>query len=299
MARTWDKVLKEGAQQVRLDAGRRGSDAILRHVPTGFDALDKKYGGARIGVVTELLAHTGDGKSAFMRQLGEGAARWGGGVLWVVPEDPEDATYERQLAGDTGIDTTQIGRLDLSTEELDRIDLAAERARGWAKRVLPVFEHHDVDSLIRLVDETTTIGGAPVRSVLLDYAQLFGTSRNLEDDIARLAEELQPRCRERKFAVVIGSQVANDDLRRGRDAWFNRRDLSQIRPSFGSTEWCRRLERLSKAIWTLVRPNRWLREWGENVQDDNAELHVIKANFGSMGWIELGWDGPTTKFLNK
>lgn len=267
-------------------------------MPTGFTKLDDKYGGARIGVVTELLAHTGDGKSAFMRQCGEGAARWGGGVLWVVPEDPEDATYERQLAADTGIDTTDIGRLELSNEQLDAVDLAAERARGWAKRVLPVFEHHGVDEVLELIDQTGKIGGADLRLVLLDYAQLFGESRNLEDDIARLGEELQPRTRERKFAVIVGSQVSNDALTRGRDAWFQKRDITQIRPSFGSTEWCRRLERLSKAIWSLVRPNRWLREWGEDLPDNVAELHVMKANFGSMGWVELGWDGPTTRFTN-
>lgn len=250
-------------------------------------------------MVTELLAHTGDGKSAFIKQATEGAARAGVGALVVYGEDPEDATAERQFAGDTGINTSAIGRLDLTDVELGNIDRAVDRAVGWAERVLPDFESHDVDSVLELIDGTTTIGSSELGLVAIDYAQVLGTSRNLEDDIARLGEELHQRARARKFAVLIGSQVSNDVVKRGREAWFTKRDISQIRPSLGDTEWCKRLEKYSKAVWSLIRPGRWQREWGEDVADDVAELHVIKQNFGGMGWIELGWDGPTTRFINR
>src|SRR5678815_783796 len=93
-------------------------------------------------------------------------------------------------------------------------------------------------------------------------------------------KELHARSRKRGFATMVGSQVRTEVVQRGREQWFSRRDISQIRPSLMDTEWCRRLEKLSKAIWSLVRPGRWQREFGEDVPDDNAELHVIKANFG-------------------
>lgn len=245
------------------------------------------------------MAHTGDGKSAFMRQVAEGAARAGTGVLWIVGEDPEDATAERQFAGDTGMDSAAIGRLDLDDTQLARIDRVAKDSMGWADKILPNFESHDVDSVLALIDGTGDVGGAPLGLVLVDYAQVLGVSRNLEDDVARLGEELHGRSRDRRFATMVGSQVSNDVVKRGREAWFSKRDISQIRPSLGDTEWCKRLEKYSKSVWTLVRPGRWQREWGEDVADDVAELHVVKQNFGGMGWIELGWNGPTTRFLNK
>lgn len=256
------------------------------------------YGGVRMGVVTEVMCHTGDGKSAFLRQCMEGGARAGGGVLGIFGEDPLDATAERQLSADTGIDTTDIGRLDISNEQLDQMQLAAEQASTWGQRVLPIFETVDVDDVFRIIDETTTIGGAPLRAVKLDYAQIFGATRNLEDEIARLGVGLHARSRDRGFSTMLASQVANDVIKLGREAWQTKRDINRIRPSIGDTEWCRRLEKLSKAVWSLVRPNRWLKEWGEDVIDDCAELHIIKQNFGMMGWIRLKWLGQNTRFMD-
>lgn len=243
--------------------------------------------------------HTGDGKSSFIRQCAQGAARSGVGVLWFVCEDPEDATAERDLASETGITTEEIGRLDLDKAQLQRLDDAAKKAEGWASRILPIFEHVDVDEALQYVDDTTTIGGAPLGEVWIDYAQLLAPSRSLEEEMARLGVEMHSRSRDRRFATGIASQVASDVIKRGREAYVQKKDISQIRPSLGDTEWCRRLEKLCKAVWAGVRPGRWLREWGEDVADDYAELHVVKSNFGRLGWAELGWDGSTCRFLNK
>ena len=305
MVRTLDKVLLENASRLCDNVTRRGrGEKVLTHVPTGFKSIDDKFGGVRFGVATELLAHTGDGKSAFLRQLAEGGAKAGAGVLWIVAEDPEDATSERQFAADTGIDTTEIGRLDLSDPQLKQIQQSALEAGKWAKRILPIYDAQDVESVFQLIDDTRVVGDVPLSEVIIDYAQVLGQSRNLEDDIAKLGQGLHERSRitesnPRKLATVIASQVSNDAQKDGRDAWYKNRDITRIRPPLNSTEWCRQLEKKCKAIWSLVRPGRWLREFGEDAQDDYAELHVIKANFGPMGWAELGWDGPTCSFRNK
>lgn len=297
--------MDQAAQQRRnADLRSRGENVESNHVPTGFNAIDSKFGGVRLGVVTEIMGHTGDGKSALLKQIGEGAARAGHGVLWFVAEDPRDATADRIISGLTGIETTVLGKYDVDSAQLRDIDLAVAKAQEWSARILPVFDAQDVDSVLSVIDDTETVGGAPLGLVIIDYVQILGTSRNLEDDIARLGEELHKRARvtdsnHRRLAIIAASQVATDVIRRGRDAWFNNRDITRIRPSLGDTEWCRRLEKLTKAIWVIVRPNRWLREFGEDVDDDNAELHIIKANFGPMGWAELGWDGPTARFINK
>lgn len=294
---TLDEVLRRNAARIRADVGRRRSgERVLTHVPTGFEQLDRQFGGVRIGTATELLAHTGDGKSAFLRQLAEGAAKAGAGVLWICGEDPEDATAERQFAGDTGIPTTDLGRLDLTDAELDNVDRAARLAAGWAERVAVVFGAPDVDEVLAIVDSVEAVGCAQVNEVLLDYAQIFSEARNLEDDVARLGKALNQRAAGRRMATVVASQVSNDVLKRGRERWEAQHDISGIRPSIGDTEWCKRLEKSTKQVWSLYRPGRWMREYGEDVPDDHAELHVIKANFGGMGWTRLNWDGPSCRF---
>jgi len=294
------QALRQRALDLRRDVASRASgNQVLTHIPTGFTEIDRVFGGVRIGLATELLAHTGDGKSAFLRHLAEAGAKAGASVLWVLGEDPEDATAERQLAGDTGVATNDMGRLDLSQDELARIDLAAAQAAGWASRIEAKFESPDVAELLAMIDTwVEETEGTPARLFLGDYAQIFGESRNLEDDIAKLGVGLQKRAVKHRMASVIASQVKSDVIQRGRDRWQNNRDINGIRPSLGDTEYCRRLEKSTKAVWSLFRPGRWQREWGESVADDTAELHVIKANFGPMGFVRLGWNGPATRFEN-
>ena len=67
---TLDRIIKDRAASLRDEVRRASSgERILSHVPTGFTAIDKTYGGLRLGCATELLAHTGEGKSAFARQI--------------------------------------------------------------------------------------------------------------------------------------------------------------------------------------------------------------------------------------
>lgn len=295
-----DKVLRRQAKRLRQDVlGRDSGDALRTHAPTGFRAVDAMFGGIRLGCATELMAHTGDGKSAIAAQICEATARAGGGAKWFCGEDPEEATAERFLGNETGITATEMGRLDLSPGELDRIDQAAVAASTWAQHVDVQFGQLSVEELLTAVDDTEDVGGAPLKLVVVDYIQLMASSRTLEDDIARLATGLNVRSATRKFASLLLSQVASDVLKRGRERYLATKDVSGFTPGLGDTEWCRRAEKSTKAVLALVRPNRWRREMGEEVVDDCAELHVRKANFGPMGWVPLSWDGPRCRFSDK
>lgn len=250
-------------------------------------------------MATALVAHTGVGKSSFARQVAEGAARAGAGVLWLIGEDPEDATAERWLADGTGVTATEMGRLDLAPGELDRIEAAAKAAAGWARRIRPVFECPTVPEVLQLVDDTQTVGDAPLALIILDYAQIFGDADNLEREIAELGRGMQTRSADRKLATLILSQASNDVIRRGREEYLKTREVRGFVPGKGDIEWCRRLEKSTKAYWVLDRPGLWKREMGEDDPDELAELHVKKANFGPTGWVQLGWDGPRCRFYDK
>lgn len=293
------EVLLRQAKRLRADVARRDSgEQLLTHVPTGFREIDETYGGVRRGVATALVAHTGAGKSSFARQVAEGACRSGSGVLWVCGEDPEDATAERVLADGTGVTATEMGRLDLSPGELDRIEQAAREA-VWAKRLQVVFDAPSVAEVLQLVDDTAVVGDVPLALIILDYAQIFGNADNLEHEIATLARGMQTRAATRQLATLILSQASNDVLRRGRDEYQRTKEVRGFVPGKGDIEWCKRMEKSTKAYWVLDRPGMWRREMGEEAPDDTAELHVKKANFGPTGWVTLGWDGPTCRFSSR
>src|SRR5882762_4394517 len=78
-----NQILSDRAKGLRVDVKRREAGEVnITHVPTGFNVIDKTFGGIRRGTTTELMAHTGDGKSTFARQICESVAKSGGGVLW-------------------------------------------------------------------------------------------------------------------------------------------------------------------------------------------------------------------------
>lgn len=189
-----------------------------------------------------------------------------------------------------------MGRLDLSPGELDRLDRAARDAQVWAGRLRVVFEAPTVEDVLKLVDETSTVGDAPLALVILDYAQIFGDAENLEHEIAKLGRGMQTRSVARQLACLILSQASNDVLRRGRDEYARTKDVKGFLPGKGDIEWCKRMEKSTKAYWVLDRPGMWRREMGEDDPDTTAELHVKKANFGPTGWVRLNWDGPSCRF---
>lgn len=188
-----------------------------------------------------------------------------------------------------------MGRLDLSPGELDRIDQAAREA-VWSKRLRAEFEAPSVDEVLQMVDDTATINDAPLALIILDYAQIFGDADNLEHEIAKLARGMQQRAAGRQLATLILSQASNDVLRRGRDEYQRTKEVRGFVPGKGDIEWCKRMEKSTKAYWVLDRPGMWRREMGEEAADDTAELHVKKANFGPTGWVTLTWDGPSCRF---
>lgn len=192
-----------------------------------------------------------------------------------------------------------MGRLDLSARQLDDVEAAARAAGSWASRVRPIFECPSVDEVLELVDNTADIGGAPLSLVVLDYAQIFGDEGNLEGEIAKLGRGMQERAAARSIATLILSQANNRVIDRGREQYQRTKDVRGFVPGKGDIEWCKRLEKSTKAYWVLDRPGMWRREMGEDDPDDTAELHVKKANFGPTGWVQLGWDGPRCRFFSK
>lgn len=259
--------------------------------------MDSAFGGLELGTLTLLVGGTGIGKSVVLKHLARGAAEAGLGVVVYMVEDPERPTADRYLAETTGIAATDLGKLALTSGEVAQVAQAADEAE-WADRVAVRFGPVSAAEILDEVGRITTIGGAPLGLVEVDYAGALtsDSDESLEQLCANTARTLNVIAGERGMSTVFGAQAASHVIPRGR-ALHDRHpgDVSGFRPGLGDAALARRMEQYAKSVWTLHRPGYWKRELGDgSATDDVLELHVVKNNFGGTGWVPLAFDGATS-----
>lgn len=294
------RVLRDRAVEVADGVARRASGETVRtHTPTGLAEFDAVFGGLELGVLTLIMGHTGDGKSAVIKQVAEAAAKAGIGSLVYFVEDPARRTADRWLADATGIAATELGRLDLNAQQVADVTAAAEAAE-WSDRVAVQFGAVSPEQILADAEKHRTVGKAPVGLIAVDYAQAMANEGNMEETCASTARALNELALERNISTVFGSQVVTEVLRRGRARWERSfGDVSGFLPSLGDAMWSRRMEQYAKAVLVPFRPGRWRKELGEEAQDNTIELHVPKMSFGPSGWVSLGWDGAHSRIYSK
>lgn len=298
--RTLRSVLRDRVAEVADGVRRRASgETVLTHVPTGLAEYDAAFGGLELGVMTLVVGHTGHGKSVVMKQLGQGAAQAGLGVLLYFVEDPQRRTADRFLSTATGIASSDLGRLRVDEHELDDLKTAVDGA-DWADRIAVRFGSISPDQIIADVERIKHVSNAPLGLVGVDYAQALDNEGSLEETCARTAKALNEIAGRRSMATVFGSQVKTEVIKRGRDH-FTRfpGDVSGFCPGATDAMWSARLSQYAKAVLTIHRPGKWKQDMGEDARDDVMELHVPKQNFGATGWVPLGWDGAHARIYSR
>lgn len=292
-------LYKEAAGRVAtlkdLKDRRDKGEKVFTHLPTGLRKFDERFGGLELGILTLIVGHTGDGKTALLGHLAMAVAREGFGVLLVLLEDPAYKLVDRYLAAIMGESANKLARLQF--DDSRRLDAALGQME-WAKHIGLVHGQYTAAEVLKIVDSTPAVGGAPLRLVVVDYAQSFAEDEgSMEKTCADVAWGLNTRAGSRQFAAVLGSQVKSDVLARGRSRWerslvSGKPDVRGFQPGKGDVMWSRRLEQYSKAVWYLFRPGRWRRELGDTESRDNRfEIHIAKANYSMEGAAEFEWDG--------
>jgi replicative DNA helicase len=290
------QVLSDRVKEVQEGVRRRASGEVVRtHTPTGIASVDEEFGGLELGVLTLLVGCTGAGKSLVMKHLAKAAAKAGIGVVVYFIEDPARRTADRFLAEETGIASTDLGKLDLEAGEVTRVQQAAE-GMGWADRIGVHFGPVSADEILDQVGRITTVGGAPLGLVLVDYAGALTGDEPWEELCAKTARALNVIAEKRGISTVFGAQAASHVIPRGRTTWDRSPgDTSGFRPGLGDTALARRMEQYAKSMWSIHRPGYWKREMGDGgATDDTLELHIVKNNFGGTGWVPLLLDGATS-----
>lgn len=282
------------------------------HVPTGLRRLDDA-GLLEPGVCHVVLGHEGDGKSALGLQFLEGCAKAGYHAMGFWPEDPRKFVADRVLSASTGEAAARIRRLKVDGPETvpARLRAASNAVNSWTKRVR--VDDRRLESR-EVVDAVRRWWTPNTRLAVVDYAQVLGgeaDEHSVERVITRLVWDLNEAAKELGGAVVLLSQVRTLVKERGRkvfDSWRYRNPdkaptedaVEGYRPLAGDGQWApNALGQKARAVLSWFRPRLWLRMHGANVQDDLAQLLILKSNYGpAMETLSLHWHGPTTRITD-
>lgn len=210
-------TLFEAAQQECRDIDDRVTGrATARHIPTGFDELDKVVGGLHPERLIVVAARPSIGKSAFMLALALAAARRGVGALVFSLEMSVREFVQRTLASSCGVPLNQInGTTALDTANATRISQGLEGCR------IPVWidgrPEHTVDTIASTTRRAVRKRG--VGLVVIDYLTLIdhgGSPRDtLTTRIGATTRKLKLLAKSLGVPVVLLAQLNREVDKRG------------------------------------------------------------------------------------
>jgi replicative DNA helicase len=299
---------------------RDDGKAPMVHVPTGLSELDE-VGLLEPGILTILVAHPGDGKTAAALQIAEGCAKAGFDVQAYFMEDPRKMVSDRVIAPIMGESAFKMRRLKMeanAAEVSGRLD-AVKRDIEWTKRVWVDDEHHETAELMELIEQRRT---KRTKLVIVDYLQAFDAEQDehsVERVLARVVWGMNQKAKAWDAAFLALAQPKTREVEdRGR-RWFEAcrwkargksddKDVEPtlewvegFRPTAGDIQWATgAVKQRSRQIISVFRPNSWMRMMGINVPDDRSEIQLCKGNYGPNNQkLVFGWNGPTSRLIER
>lgn len=274
-------------------------------VATGIPALDD-LGLLEPGVLTAVMAHSSDGKTALAMQFLKAAARAGHLGQGYFYEDPKDRLSDRVIAAEMGVSAFDLRRLKVPADCISERLAAARTACGWAHNISVDTRRSTVDGLMVRIRERHVPG--KTRIAVVDYAQAFDAEQSehsVERVVSRLAWRLNEYAKHENVAVVLLSQVRREVLDRGR-RWFESWRLKNARgepaleavegyrPLEGDMQWSSAVQQRARQVISVFRPGSWMKSHGLSWQDNAMEVQLCKGSYGpGRGRATLKWDGPT------
>lgn len=196
----------------RLRAGERPFDGW----PTGYDDLDRAFGGWEPGELYLLLGYRGLGKTAFALNLGvRTALQHTVRVLAPSLEMPPVQLGSRIIVAEARVDAQRYRFGMVDDGDIYRLTAAAKRLRdlhGWY--TLLDVPGLTVEALCRRVRrEKRNPDKGPLGLVIVDYLQLLGTEGRVESRrlaVDGVSKRLKALATEEKVAILLLSQVNKD-----------------------------------------------------------------------------------------
>jgi len=261
-------------------------------LPFGIDILDRKVGGAPLGVLTVVGARPGVGKSSFLVQVAFAATRDpGDGFVILTWEDRHTAFVRKFIARVSGVALDVIARRAyedgsaISTKDCAAVKRAAESLR--TRHNLLIVNCHgrtfrEVSRLVRAHMRRFTVRGFGA-----DYAQNISTPAQGLSTTDRISEN-----------VLLAEELAGTDNIAGiLLSQFNRNnDKDQRRPRLSDFKGSGKLEESGKLVLALHDPA----ETEENVGEDALDILILKHFQGKAGQLlPVRFDRAHCRFGNE
>ena len=285
--RDWTQISMVIDDQMEAIAELGKGESDIPGIPTGFIDLDEKLSGLHPTNLVILAARPAMGKTALALNLAQHAAMRTGRAVGIFSlEMGRGELVSRMLCNRGEVDATRLKRGNLSPEEWNRLEDAADELRR-------LHVHIDDTGHLTLADVRARALALANREsdlgmVVIDYLQLMkGDPRiqSREQQISDISRGLKALAKDLQIPVVALSQ-----LNRGVESRQNKRPLvSDLRESGA-------IEQDADVILFIYRDEYY---HPEETQDPGvAEVIIAKHRAGPTGTVKLLFQGEFARFAN-
>lgn len=278
---TGKQVLK-----LALDAAQKAyySDGVLPGITTGLTKLDELTGGLHNGDLFVIGARPAMGKTAFLVNMAEAAARAGKRVGVFTAEQPASQIGVRRMSLLSNVPATAMRSGKIDEEQWTKISngvVAANERQMWFYDRAAV----SIDELVGVARKWRHTHGVEV--LYIDYAQRIrhhDTKLPRHERVGDIAVTLKNLARDMQIPVVLLSQVK-----------ASVEQATDKRPHAGDLANSDELTREADEIVMLYRDEVYNRD----TQDRGiAELLVEKNRHGPDGFLKCAFIGETMRFAD-
>jgi replicative DNA helicase len=245
---------------------------------SGIEGLDDKLVTLRAGGLYVLAARPGVGKTSFALKMVANIASSSDarqGVLLFSLEVDRIDLLKKLLAAETGVDFTALDTGLIKAEEMELVQQAGERLKGWHLHLMDVADL-TVHALRSVVKRQVLEQQGNLKLVVLDYLQLLNSNRpdaTEYEKVSEISRILKLLAMDLKIPVLALSQMSRDS-ERGTGSAPREPRLSDLRGS-GS------IEQDADAVIFMHRT-----DGGEGSREDEVrkiKVIVAKNRFGPTG----------------
>ena len=254
-------------------------------IPSGFTQLDELTTGFHPGEFIVLGSRPSMGKSTFVMNIAQHAARDAGKKVAVFSlEMPREQLAMRMICSSASINMQHARKGRVANAEWERM---AEHLQWLANSGL-------------WIDDSSNLTVANVKSrcrrlqvedgldlVIIDYLQLMSTAKasdNRQQEISEISRGIKLLAQELRVPIIAAAQLSRAPQRRTE----NRPVLSDLRDSGA-------IEQDADVVMLLYRESYYDKE---SEAGNNAEVILAKQRNGPLGTVELGFSGEFSRFNN-
>ena len=269
-------------------AQKRGGE--LPGLESGFKDLDKKTAGFQKSDLIILAARPSMGKTAFALNIAQFAAlKKGKRVVIFSLEMSKEQLGMRLLAMEARVDSNKLRTGDLSAEEWDSVNDAAQRISDSDLFIddTPGIGVMEMRNKCRRINQ----GQKKIELIVVDYIQMMTAEEsgdNRQQEVSQISRYLKQLAREMECPVIVLSQLSRAVEQRQGD---KRPILSDLRESGA-------IEQDADIVMFLYREDYYNRNKDNYTPNNLCEVIIAKQRMGETGKAVVGWQPRFTKFVN-